>query len=143
MTAQNGKPTTEAVKAKRGDLVVIHARNTRSDLGSAAGSLTTDRFTVGIVTNITRDGMVKGYKEVGYGGSLYQLKIDLKSPRLRDRPTGFVALNVMSQERIDVQAAIEAATENRWSVGGTKGKPFDSLEALKAALRPCARTTGA
>lgn len=123
-------------KAKRGDLVVIQCK----DLDSIASKgRDHDRFTVGIVTNITRDGLVKGYQEIGYAGSLYQMKIDVKSPRRHDKPVGFVKMYVQSQGQIDVQAALEAAKENRWSVGGTQGMPFDSIEAVKAALKPCLR----
>ena len=49
--------------AKRGDLVVIQKHNRDHAIGQETREY--DTFTVGVVTSVTRDGMVKMFKEAG------------------------------------------------------------------------------
>jgi hypothetical protein len=50
------------VRARRGDLVVVHTRDTSYDRGSRVGPVTTHEWQIGVVTSVTREGLVKAVR---------------------------------------------------------------------------------
>jgi len=113
----------ETQRARRGDLVVVHT--THLDYIIGQGAQAHEEFTVGVVTNITREGNVKAYRPVGWGATV---RVDSWGRRL-------VKVYVMPQDRIDVVGAQKTASEHTWP-GGSTPRYYDTLEQAKAALRP-------
>jgi hypothetical protein len=110
---------TTPKKARRGDLIVVHTH--QRELGGY------DHFRVGVVTNITRDGLVK---KVQIDGNCAPIPLDCVGVDIR-------AYWIQPQDEIDVQAALATAATNPWTHNADlKGKPYDTLDEVKAALRP-------
>ena len=109
------------MKARRGDLVVIERKT--SYVTTSDGWHESTEYDVGIVTSITRDGLVKACK-TRYADSVPM-----------DHIHGYLRSFIVPQSEIDVVSAVEAARANEWSSGHT-GKPFDSLDEVRDVLRP-------
>lgn len=115
--------TSETVRARRGDLVIVHTVHRDFIIGE--GPKSHDEFTIGVVTNINRDGAVKAYRPVG-----------------TDRPLPLVYLarslqNVylLPKDRVDVEAAMATAAAHTWP-GHDYPRYYDTLGEVRDALRP-------
>lgn len=92
---------------------------------------------VGVVTGITRDGLVKMFKPAGH----------IDEPDWRGRPdrgqqlpsVGFVQAIIGSAARIDVPGALATAACRTWDTT-VSVRPYDTLDEVRAALRPHFRT---
>lgn len=112
-------------KAERGDLVVHEKTSSTSYQG---GRLTErkQQFEVGRVTRVDRQGRVTEYQPAGGGAPV---KVDQSKPT-SDR------YHLLSRHNVDVEGAMQTARDNPWPNGDHKGKPYDSLKEVQAALRP-------
>ena len=99
--------------ARRGDLAVIVSTTRDYVLGAGASERTA--VTVGIVTSITREGIVK--------------MVDGR--KLWNHQRAFV----VPATRIDVEAALAIAAAHVWP-GHTSAMPYASVAEARAALRP-------
>jgi hypothetical protein len=123
----------ERTAAKRGDLVVFHIRSSSWSLSSGPMRTEADDFTVGTVTSVTRDGLVKLYRPAG----------DLTVSDHRGRPyrghglppTGLVAWWVVPASKIDVAGAMVTAATHVYPRGETP-RPYGSVDEVRAALKP-------
>jgi hypothetical protein len=123
----------ERTAAKRGDLVVVHVRSSSWSLSPGDVRTDADDFTVGMVTSVTRDGLVKLYRPAG----------DLTVSDYRGRPyrgqglprTGLVAWWVVLASKIDVTGAMVTAATHVYP-GGETPMPYGSLDEVRAALKP-------
>lgn len=123
MTTSQTAPAV-AHPAKRGDLIVIQTHHRDYVIGAGGGAREYDYFQVGVVTNITRNGTVKKWREAR-DSHAYEL----------DNTVGLVAYWVQSQAEIDVVAAVETAAANPWPHNGMPGMPYGALEDVKAAMK--------
>lgn len=116
---------SEAPKARRGDLVVVHTTHHDYIIGVGEGVRSHDEFTVGVVTSITREGLVKAYRPVGYDSPilLAHLSRQLQQTYL------------MPQTRVDVAGALKTAAAHTWP-GHDYSRYYDTLDEVKVALRP-------
>lgn len=114
---------SETQKARRGDLVVVHTLHRYYVIGQ--GQQSHDEFTVGVVTNITRDGAVKAYRPAGFSEPL----------PLAYLGRALQQMYLVPQSRIDVPAALKAAEAHTWP-GNDYPRYYDTLDEVKDALRP-------
>lgn len=103
--------------------MVVHT--VHHDYIISQGHRSHDEFTVGVVTNITRDGQVKAYRPVGWDSPLPLARMGRQLQQTY----------LMPQTQIDVLGAQKAASEHTWP-GGTTPRYYDTLDEVKAALRP-------
>lgn len=108
--------------AKRGDLAVIEV--VTSYARNSGPTQYATRYRVAVVTSVTRAGEVKA------------IQIDGCAPQPVARIVGFQRLHLLPKNRVDVAAAQEAARAHAWP-GGQPSRPFESLDDVRAALRPC------
>lgn len=114
---------TENYRAKRGDLAIIEKRTGNYIIGMPYSESIT--YEIGVVTSITRDGIVKAV-------------------RTRDdedgvpvaRMVGASVSRLVPKASIDIKSAMRAAEEHAWP-SGYAFMPFDTLDEVRAALRPC------
>lgn len=124
--------TNEPLRARRGGLVVIIQEHRNYMIG--AGSVESTTCEIGIVSSVTREGAVKAYQ----------------SPRYRHEPGGGQSVPLAYLPRatallipaatIDVEAAFAVAEGRCWHGDGREFdsyRPFDSLDEVRAALKPC------
>jgi hypothetical protein len=110
--------------AKRGDLVVVESVHTDFVIGKGCNSH--PEFVVAVVTNITRECLIKAVRPVGYSHT-----VELT------RMVGFRKAHLVPKARIDVDAALKAAAEHTWTgKPGDTPKYFDTLDAARDVLRP-------
>lgn len=110
--------------ARRGDLVIVQ-HSTLEATRDGRGR-TVHRFRVAVVTSVTRDGQVKAFQEHS-ASAPYQVKHEPRNTRL----------HIVSQEKIDVEAALATARANPWNTGGGHlGKPYYSLTEVRDAMKP-------
>lgn len=114
--------TASFTAAKRGDLVIV---------GRKVGSFVIGRpyseqgeYRICVVTNITREGAVKAYRD----------RDDGATHRL-DQVINLIGIALVPAARIDVAAAMKAAADHTWP-SGHPWMPFDSLDEVRAALKP-------
>jgi hypothetical protein len=116
---------SEELKARRGDLAIVRTQHHDYIIGE--GPSAHDEFTVGVVTNITRDGAVKAYRPVGYDNPVQIAYLGRQ----------LVMTYLIPQGRIDVTAALDTAAKRTWTgISGDTPKYYDTLDEVKAALRP-------
>jgi hypothetical protein len=124
-------------QAKRGDLVVVHTQSSDwvNDSPGHGHTQTSEQFAVGVVTSVTRDGLVKLWREAG---QLDDQRDYLGRPdRGRALPTvGFQQSLIMSAAQIDVPGALASAAVHTWDGHSTHVKAFGSLDEVRAAVRP-------
>lgn len=108
--------------ARRGDIVIV--QTTRRAIVLGKGAMDYDRFHVGVVTNITRDGAVRKWREVG-----------TETVHPIDRAIGYVQHWVVSKPRVRVDDVLRAAAEHTWPGHPNQPRPFDSPDEIKALLR--------
>lgn len=121
----------QAVKANRGDLVVIHVRSRTYML--CGESSERDEFTVGTVTSVTRDGLVKAYRPAGDLATTDHMG---RAYRGRDLPlVGFQHVWIMSAARVDAAGAMVTAACHVWP-GHEQIMAYGSLDEVREALRP-------
>jgi hypothetical protein len=113
-----------STKAKRGDLVAIET--TRHDYVIGQGSTTRTEYTMFEVTGITRDGQVRTVRELAYDGTGYPI----------DRIIGLGQRWVLAATRIDKDRASDVVRSHTYP-NSTTPRAYDSLDALREALRPC------
>lgn len=118
VTTAEASPESSQRPARRGDItVLIHPHDWRTDI------------TLGVVTSVTRDGMVKAWDEPMFTGS---------GPRpLRLRPGGSDRVLIIPAGRIDVGRAMAAYREHVYP-GGDMIMPFGSEDELRRFLAPFA-----
>jgi hypothetical protein len=124
-----------AQPARRGDLVVVQQHH--RDWVQRGEPREYDTFTVGVVTSITRDGLVKMFKEAGHAD-----EPDWRGRPDRGRPlpaVGFVQALVRSAAVIDVPGALATAACRTWELTGSV-RPYDTLDEVRAALGPHSKT---
>jgi hypothetical protein len=122
-------------RGKRGDLAI---RETESgSFVQGRGYEQSKQFELVRVTNVTRDGEVTGYHSLAHG-----------DPQPGQQPTKVRAwrgyrqtFHVIPAKSIDADAAIATIRGNRWHTdrpvaSDNSGKPYDSLDEIKAALAP-------
>jgi hypothetical protein len=124
--------TTTFTPAKRGDLVIIVQQHRDYVIGT--GSVESTTCEIGIISSVTRAGAVKAYR----------------SPRYRHEPGGGQSVPLAYLPRatallvpaasIDLEAALSVAEEHCWYGDGREFdsyRPFDSVDEVRAALKPC------
>jgi len=114
---------TAAAKAKRGDLVIVGRK-----VGSFAidhPNSEYDEYRICVVTNITREGAVKAYRD----------RDDGVAHRL-DRVIGLTSAQFVPATKIDVDAAMQVAADHKWP-SGQPWMPFDSLDEVRTVLKGC------
>jgi hypothetical protein len=124
--------------AKRGDLVLFHVQSSFLSLSLASKRTETNDFTVGMVTSVTRDGLVKLYRPAG----------DLTVSDHLGRPyrgqglprTGLVAWWMVPASKIDVTGAMVTAATHLYPQRETP-MPYGSLDEVRAALKPHLRAS--
>jgi hypothetical protein len=121
MTAVAEAPAFTA--ARRGDLVVVHEHVRDYVIGQGASEY--DRYEVGVVTSVTRDGLVKRY--TGTWGSEVTIR-------------GHVRCQLVPRAAVDVAGAFAAAKAHTWPGHPTQPKAYESLEEVRAAVRPFRRS---
>jgi hypothetical protein len=121
-TTANAPPT----KAKRGDLVIVVQEHHDYIIGKGAQGHTTCE--IGVVSSVTREGLVKAFRWARYYGEAYD------DPTLLARMCRVVQTPIVPASVIDVPAAMAAAKAHQWPSGGTM--PFESLDEVREALRP-------
>jgi hypothetical protein len=115
--------------ARRGDLVVVEETTVTHMIG--ARSAATTRYTVAVVTSVTRDGAVKSLREDHRAAGTGAVReVRRMGPRVR--------LLTFPKDQIDVAAAQQAARDHTWP-GGQPSRPFDTLDEVRDALRPFLR----
>jgi hypothetical protein len=120
-------------QAKRGDLVVFHIRSSSWSLSPGPVRTQAEDFTVGMVTGVTRDGLVRLYRPAG----------DLTVSDYLGRPyrgqglprAGLVAWWVMPASRIDIAGTMVTAATHVYPHGETP-RPYGTLDEVRAALKP-------
>lgn len=117
------KPSTfDFTPAKRGDLVIVGRKVGNYIIGKPYSEH--DEYRICVVTNITREGAVKAYRD----------RDDGVAHRL-DQVINLIGIALVPAVRIDVDAAMKAAEDHTWP-GGQPWMPFDSLDEVRAALKP-------
>ena len=112
--------------AKRG-MVLVHHEHSRCWVNDAPGRghvAESDDFTIGVVTSVTRDGVVKRFRSAECG---------TERPGPADKRFGG---KVYLAPGVDPEGAIEAARSHTWPGHPDQPMPFGSLEEIRAALRP-------
>lgn len=115
----------EPVRARRGDLAVLVC--TRRDF--VIGQGTTERTAADVVqvTSVTRQGLVKAVRSCWTDSCSVPLeRWSFPGPEVY----------LVSQDRIDVVAAMELARQHSWPGHPNQPMPFESLEAVRQALAP-------
>ena len=130
--SQGGSTVTPA---QRGDLVVVQQHH--RDSVQHGDPREYDTFTVGVVTSITRDGLVKMFKEAGH---VDEPDRSGRPDRGRTLPTvGFVRVLVQSAAKIDVAGSLATAACRTWELTGSV-RPYNTLDELRGALMPHYKT---
>ena len=121
--------------AKRGDLVVVETHHRDYVRGEEPREY--DKFTVGVVTSVTRDGQVKMYRRAG---NFDQGKDWRGEPDRGEvlRPGSFVRALVMPARMVSVSAALAVAACHVWDGPEDHTRAYEALDDVRAALRPCA-----
>jgi hypothetical protein len=114
------------VEAKRGDAVVIVQETSDYIIGKGRESKT--RVTLGIVTNIKRDGSVKAYRDIGYGTAMPI-----------ERIVGLKRMFIVPATVVATEDVERVARSRYWDGHPTQLKYWDSAEDIKAALKPYAK----
>jgi hypothetical protein len=83
-----------------------------------------------VVASVTRGGVVKAVRSAWRGSAIVPLE--------RWSPAN-PQINLVSQERIDVDGAMEAARNHTWPGHPDQPMPFDSLDEARTALLPFLR----
>lgn len=111
--------------ARKGDLIVVECVSHSYAVKGPRTVNTTYR--VGVVDSASRTGTVKTWRAVGYGD---QLLSSYAQGVKYDKHW------VMSEKDVDVDGALGAAKAHHWE--GHPGQPqdFDTLDEVRAALRP-------
>ena len=113
------------MKAKRGDSVAIIAE--KSCYASGTGRTVRTEIELGTVTSITRDGAVKAYRSAGWSSS---------TSLLIERVVGFKQLLVIPAGMVDPADVLTVAKAHHWDGHPNQPKHWESVEELRAALRP-------
>lgn len=129
---------TEPFRAKRGDLVIIIQQHRDYVIGT--GSVESTTCEIAIVSSVTRAGMVKAFRR----------------PSARHLPDGGPSVPLAWLPRatalaipaatIDIEAAFAVAEGHSWHGDGREFdsyRPFDSVDEVREALRPCLLSTPA
>jgi hypothetical protein len=117
--------STPTPRVRRGDLAIIEVVRTVHTVHEGRSEHTD--YLVAVVTSITRDGHVKAVREDPYGAGTGH-------PRTL-ASFGPCRVLTVPQAEVDVAAAQEAARQHKWH-DGSLSKPFDSLDEVRAAVRP-------
>ena len=118
-------------KAKRGDLAVRVATTVTHEINPSR-RIERCQVTLGRVTSITRDGIVKAVAEPAYAGD------DGAYPWRRDRDYQGSRLYVLGADRVDVGAVLASYAERRWPSArpdSTMVYPFQSLDEAREHVR--------
>jgi hypothetical protein len=114
--------TTQPItRVRRGDLAIIERINVSH---STTGRTETTEYAVMVVSNLTREGRVKAVRDT-----------DCAYAQPLDRIVGFQRVFTVAQAEIDVAGAITTARAHVYP-NSTTPRPYDSLDEVRAALRP-------
>jgi hypothetical protein len=118
------------MKAKRGDLAAIVSTSRTYVIGEASTERT--QVTLGIVSSITREGLIKAVRPVWSGEGPSET-----STPLRPHETALA----IPADGIDVEAAIQAYAARRYETAphSTMVPPASSVEEMRALLAPFRR----
>lgn len=112
--------------AKRGDLAIIERERSFHSQSSRETSIA---YAVMLVVSITRDGEVKAVKDLRWG----------EGDDVWAQPTrlihGLQRILIVPKGEVDVPGALATAGAHTWP-GGTQPRDYDSLDAVRDALRP-------
>jgi hypothetical protein len=124
-------PASDEATARRGDLIIIRLRHRDHADG---GSWDHDELRAGQVTAVTRGGLARLYRPAGDfpGEPDGQGRPDRGVPL----PAGFQRAWIMSARRVDVQGALATAACRTWPGHEDQARGYDTLEDVRAALRP-------
>lgn len=109
--------------AKRGDLAVLMVVHRDYVIGQPLVERIT--FDVGVVTNITRDGVAKAVR--------LAWQSDDARPTSLERMHGLHEVLIASADTVDVAAAIATARSHVWE-GHATVKPYDTLDEVCEAM---------
>lgn len=116
---------TAKTPARKGDLMAY--RMTQRATDSRYHTTETPLWYIGVVSKTDRQGVVQEIRDV-YNGVI-------RRGRYGWPDTVTVLSQVFSQDRIDVEKAMDAARNHKdWT--GRRVEPFDSLDEVKALLQP-------
>ena len=125
----------QAVAARRGDLAVVQQHHTGA--GQRRGRY--DTFTVGQVTGITREGVVRVIRPAGMLAGETDGQGRERPGTNVQRAGDVTAVHVISSRKIDVEGALATAACHVWH-GGEIPRPYDSLTEAGDELRPHLRS---
>lgn len=120
--------TATQQKTRRGDLAVIeratvtHGQDSRTEA---------TEYTVLTVCSITRDGRTKAVRDDRYPADGHNVPY----PQPLDQMHGFRSILVVPKTDIDVDAALNTVRAHTYP-DGTTPRAYESLDAVRAALRP-------
>lgn len=116
--------------AKRGMVLVHH--ETQRDYVTGQPVTERETFSIGQVTSVTRDGIVKRFRGVSWGEACEWSATD------QDGPAGrHFRGRVLLAPDIDPAAAVRAAKAHHWPGHPGQPMPFSSLREVRDALREC------
>lgn len=112
-------------KAKRGDLAAIVETRTDYFIGQASKERTT--ITLGIVTSVTREGLIKALQ--------VPFSSDDHGARAPYHVTPYIQTLLVPAAAVDV-AGVMAAYRQHTYAGHTQIEPFESVDAARAFVAP-------
>lgn len=113
-------------KAKRGDLVaLVDVGSYTIQAGGRFGTVRTERVTLGEVTSVSRDGVVKAWRDLAYADGV---------PTKRERFTG--QLLMIPRDKVRAAVVVDAYRARRYATApdSTQVPPFESTNELRAWL---------
>jgi hypothetical protein len=123
-------------RARKGDLIIVEtiSRNAYSvaaerearDAGRELARTVTS-YGIGVVASASREGVVKAWSPVGWGGKL----IGPDGDPLRGRRCWS-----LSSQEVDVAGALTAAKAHHWPGHPGQPKDFDTLAEAREVIRP-------
>jgi hypothetical protein len=127
--------TQVAVKARRGDGVVIGTRHQGYTIPEPGKTKPYDyaAFEIGTVTGITRDGAMRTWRPAWHSDR----------DRMLEVPWRRTHVLLLPADRFDVAACLATYRGHYWP-GRDDGlpKPYESLDEVRAAMRPHLREPG-
>ena len=120
--------TTVAAKAKRVDLAVVISR-TRTEV-VRGDSYEVFRATLGRVSRVTNDGVVKRYESATAAGS------DLRERKVQPQEQ----VLIVNDRTVDVDAALTQYRKHTWrATDGADSdmiRPYESMDDVRTAIKP-------
>jgi hypothetical protein len=120
------------MKARKGDLILVGVVHTATYVTRQGRGEDTLDYSYGVVASCTRAGVVKTYRQVGYGDALLSTAaVDVPASAVNER-----RVFTMPASEIDVMGVIGAAKAHCWPGHPGQPKGFDSLAEARALAQP-------